>query len=263
MALWSNSDNVTSAGTVTLNYSTGICTGTGTLFGESGSAQVGDVIRFGIEDHSGDGVYFGDAVIASIASTTQCTVASTAGLSGAAIAATDFQVSTLPASSIVDNGFSETRASSNALATYAVRTISGVAGVATDQILVGEIPEEAAAGDVLVTTTNGGIIISSVSAGTTSAGTVSLASTIGTATVVGAAVTFQRNAGGYDSYIYGVSSAEATLARGGQYEVGTGWVGVTTYVDNHGNLRVKKEILVAMSGISTGNTPLYDADPTA
>ena len=52
-------------------------------------------------------------------------------------------------------------------ATYAVRTISGVAGVATDQILVGEIPEEAA-GDVLVTTTNGGIIISSVSAGTTS-----------------------------------------------------------------------------------------------
>ena len=210
MALWSNSDNVTSAGTVTLNYSTGICTGTGTLFGESGSAQVGDVIRFGIEDHSGDGVYFGDAVIASIASTTQCTVGN-CGLSGAAIAATDFQVSTLPASSIVDNGFSETRASSNALATYAVRTISGVAGVATDQILVGEIPEEAAAGDVLVTTTNGGIIISSVSAGTTSAGTVSLASTIGTATVVGAAVTFQRNAGGYDSYIYGVSSAEAPL----------------------------------------------------
>ena len=31
MALWSNSDNVTSAGTVTLNYSTGICTGTGFL----------------------------------------------------------------------------------------------------------------------------------------------------------------------------------------------------------------------------------------
>ena len=115
-----------------------------------------------------------------------------AGLSGAAIAATDFKVSTLPASSIVDNGFGETRASSNVTwATYAVRTISGVAGVATDQILVGEIPEETA-GDVLVTTTNGGIIISSVSSGTTSAGTVSLASTIGTATVVGAAVTFQE-----------------------------------------------------------------------
>ena len=77
MALWSNSDNVTSCRNSNSNYSTGICTGTGTLFGESGSAQVGDVIRFGIEDHSGDGVYFGDAVIASIASTTQCTVGAT------------------------------------------------------------------------------------------------------------------------------------------------------------------------------------------
>ena len=41
------------------------------------------------------------------------------------------------------------------------------------------------------------------------------------------------------------------------YEVGTGWVGVTTYVDTEGNLRVKKEILVAMSGIATGNAPVY------
>ena len=30
-----------------------------------------------------------------------------------------------------------------------------------------------------------------------------------------------------------------------------GWVGVTTYVDNHGNLRVKNECLVAASGINT------------
>lgn len=30
-----------------------------------------------------------------------------------------------------------------------------------------------------------------------------------------------------------------------------GWVGVTTYIDNHGTLRVKNEVLVAMSGIST------------
>ena len=32
----------------------------------------------------------------------------------------------------------------------------------------------------------------------------------------------------------------------------TGWVGVHTYVDNHGNLRRKTEVLVAMSGITTG-----------
>jgi hypothetical protein len=32
-----------------------------------------------------------------------------------------------------------------------------------------------------------------------------------------------------------------------------GWVGVTTYTDNHGELRIKTETLVAMSGITTGN----------
>ena len=32
---------------------------------------------------------------------------------------------------------------------------------------------------------------------------------------------------------------------------------VTTYLDNLGNLRVKKETLVAMSGITTGNAPAY------
>jgi hypothetical protein len=31
-----------------------------------------------------------------------------------------------------------------------------------------------------------------------------------------------------------------------------GWVGVHTYIDNHGNLRRKTEVLVAMSGITTG-----------
>jgi hypothetical protein len=32
-------------------------------------------------------------------------------------------------------------------------------------------------------------------------------------------------------------------------------------MDSEGNMRVKKEILVAMSGIETGNTPLYDGNP--
>ncbi len=47
----------------------------------------------------------------------------------------------------------------------------------------------------------------------------------------------------------------ASAGEGTQYETGVGWVGVTTYNDNSGALRVKKEILVAMSGISTGNSP--------
>ena len=66
-----------------------------------------------------------------------------------------------------------------------------------------------------------------------------------------------------DSFVYGISTSGSQAALTSAYEVGTGWVGVTTYVDNHGNFRVKKEILVAMSGIQTGNAPVYDADPTA
>ena len=61
MALWGNNDNVTSAGTVSLNYGTGVVTGNASCkFGDAGSAQEGDVIRF-----TKAGVYFGDAVIKS------------------------------------------------------------------------------------------------------------------------------------------------------------------------------------------------------
>ena len=50
-----------------------------------------------------------------------------------------------------------------------------------------------------------------------------------------------------DSVVYGISTA-----IGGSYHVPhQGWVGVTTYVDMHGTLRVKSEVLVAMSGITT------------
>ena len=90
--------------TVSLNYATGAVTGSGTLFGNTGSAQVGDVIRFGDTN-----VYMGDAVIVSIASTTSLTIGSTMGLSGVAIAGTNFTVSQLPKSSILDQTYSETR----------------------------------------------------------------------------------------------------------------------------------------------------------
>jgi len=50
-----------------------------------------------------------------------------------------------------------------------------------------------------------------------------------------------------DSVVYGISTAIS-----GSYHVPhQGWVGVTTYVDMHGTLRVKSEVLVAMSGITT------------
>ena len=168
MALWGNNDAVGTGGTVALNYSTGVVTGTGTTFGQTGAAAVGDVIRFG----KVGGTYFGDAVIVSIASTISCTIGSTAGLSGAGIAGTTFYISQLPKYTVLDSHYSETQT-------------------------------------------------------------------------------------GTDARVYGVSKLESQQAATTSFETGVGWVGVTTYNDMNGTQRVKKEILVAMSGISTGNAPLY------
>ena len=58
-----------------------------------------------------------------------------------------------------------------------------------------------------------------------------------------------------DAYVYGVS--EVGVGTGTQYQTSAGWVGVQTYMDSDNNLRVKKEVLVAMSGITTGNPESY------
>ncbi len=61
----------------------------------------------------------------------------------------------------------------------------------------------------------------------------------------------------YDAYVYGVAEGGATASKTTRYEIThQGWVGVTTYMCD-GQLRVKAETLVAMSGIQTGNTPVY------
>lgn len=58
-----------------------------------------------------------------------------------------------------------------------------------------------------------------------------------------------------DSEVYGVDVNEASSTVNTQYAVAhAGWVGVHTYVDMHGNLRVKSETLIAMSGITDGTT---------
>ena len=92
MALWGNNDNVAYlyngavGGTVSVDYDNLEVTGTGTTFGTAGYAQTGDVIRIGFRGTGG--VYFGDATIVGIASTTSLSIASTDGLSGASIANT-------------------------------------------------------------------------------------------------------------------------------------------------------------------------------
>ena len=172
MALWGNNDAVGSAGTsvVSLDYATGVVTGSGTTFGNTGAAQEGDVIRFGTRA----GTYFGDAVIVSIAGTEQLTIGSTMGLSGVAIAATTYTISQLPKYTVLDSKYSE--------ASY----------------------------------------------------------------------------GTEDSFVYGVADYGIDAAQTTSYALThEGWVGVTTYNDNQGNLRVKSETLVAMSGITTGNAPVF------
>jgi len=172
MALWGNKDNVTSAGTVGLNYSTGVVTGSGTAFGASGSAQEGDIIRF-----TKGAVYYGDAVIKTIASATSLSIGSTAGLSGAAISGSDFTITQLPKYTILDRSFSE------------------------------------------------------------------------------------ANEDGADEYVFGVAEKGVDVSSGTVYETGAGWVGIQTYNGVEGELRVKKEVLVAMSGITTANLPVYPANP--
>lgn len=159
MALWGNIDSKSSGGTVSLNYSSLTVTGSGTTFGRVGAAATGDVIRFG----NTAGVYFGDAVIVGIASTTQLSIASTSNLSGVAIAATTFNISQLPKFTTLDSHYK--------------------VGVSTT----------------------------------------------------------------YKALVYGVNPNEANSTTYGASHAG--WVGVATYLDWEGNMRIKSEVLVAMSSI--------------
>ena len=165
MSLWGNNDNLTSSGTVSLDYDTKVVTGSGTTFGAVGFGVTGDVIRFGVR--GGGGTYFGDAVIADTTSATSITIVSTAGLTGAAISGAQYKLSELPSSTVGDFSYSEKN---------------------TD----------------------------------------------------------------YDKVVYGISTSAYDDVSTAYRTSGTGWVGVTTYLDHAGNLRVKSEILVAASGIQTG-----------
>ena len=71
--------------------------------------------------------------------------------------------------------------------------------------------------------------------------------------------------------IYGVDVAEAQVARAASGDArkykpaSSGWVGITTYIDTHGTLRVKSETLVAgggdgfITGDSSDDTILPDS----
>ena len=412
MALWGNNDAVGSGSTVTLDYDNkvvsgwaGTATGVGATFGQIGAAKTGDIISFG---QHGSGTYFGEAVIVSIASSLQCTIASTEALSGAAIAGVEFTVSEKPVYTLGDPTYNIKRDSSpsyNTLTTGTADQATGIgshsvgtdisellandlevgdylvnnsvnvpiiaigiataAGIATcitgDKVFRAEPPDFVApnvgsvtvglgttrpvvnqvgfvtadvggagiavgkgssvipvkeiltyhlmVGDVvnigaaitnvqvhsightavsLASTTpvniNVGTMVSFSSssfnvfasaganndetiaigdsityrgAGGADADVIDLGQNLTAAISADDTLTFKRRQAGYDAYVYGVASGGVDASEGTQFETGVGWVGVQTYMDSDNNLRVKKEILVAMSGISTGNSPAY------
>ena len=194
MALWGDKDNI-SVGTGATAYISSYSknetyggypvVGSGSVWGSSGYAQEGDVIRFGNVGNSvagAGGTYYGEAIIVNIQSVTSCYIASTEGIKSGWLAsagvATVFTVSQSPTFAIQDGRWSVRNTDAN-------------------------------------------------------------------------------------TYTAGVSTGGATQALGTHYEVGVGWVGVQTNVDSGSNLRVKKEILVSMSGIATGNAPIWDSNPMA
>lgn len=134
---------------------------------------------------------------------------------------------------------------------------------------------------VIITIGAGGTFGQAVVSGITSETVISIATTqyLSGAAIVGAAYSLSQKpiytledknystitgAGNSSSTnaVYGVDEYEAAsnTATGSQYSVAhAGWVGIHTYVDMHGNLRVKSEVLVAMSGISSNSAATYAA----
>jgi len=244
MALWGNNDAKGSGGTVSLDYATLTVTGSGTTFGQVGAAATGDVIRFG----TAFGANYGDAVIVGIASTTVLSIASTAGLSGDAISGVAFEISESPKFAVLDSHLNQSSGSVTETYTFLQTTATSTAGIATNLVLVNSVAG-VTTGDTLV---SGSVSKVVASFGTTS---VSLASTIASAITAGSAVNFTRVTGGHEKAVIGVGVEGIDAAASTKYALThQGWVGITTYKDSEGNLRVKSEVLVAMSGITTGNT---------
>ena len=173
MALWGKEDLVGNKGTVAINLSTGVVTGSGTTFSTSGyAAEQGDVIVVGA------GATYGRAIVQSVASNTSLTLAHVDniikdGATANVVGGTSYFITRSPISAITDNQYGAPDVKSN--------RFSGVFGVDT---------------------TEQGVV----------------------------------NGKTGDARKYAPAHA--------------GWVGITTYNDMHGNLRVKTETLVASSSIT-------------
>lgn len=191
MALWGNRDLIGNAGTITINLSTEVVTGSGTTFTTTGYVvSEGDVIVVGA------GATYGHAVIRTVTSNTVASIATTQYLiphptTKLIPAGTPYYITQRPIYSLEDVNYQAPVVKAN-------RT-SSVFGVDAQEV--------------------------------------------GTASTI----------------TVGGKAAAYAVAH-------SGWVGVTTYVDQHGNLRVKSEVLVAGGIDFTARTDAADdakfPDPT-
>jgi hypothetical protein len=250
MALWGNNDSVYAAGTVAVNFGTNTVTGTaGVVTFTTAGIKTGDIITVGT------GGTYGQAVITGFTSTT-ISIAGTANfISGiTTIPAVSYNINQQPIYTLGDSSFNNKNDASASFVNFGVTgTATTNAGIGTNVIPVVVGTKDVIVGDAIVNNGNN-LVISTIGATT-----VSLASTISAGISTGDTLQFRRRTDGYFRDVFGVDRIEVGVAATTKYAVAhSGWVGIMTYIDTHGNLRVKSEVLVA-GGILTTTDASDDA----
>ena len=251
MALWGNNDSVYSDGTIAVNLGTNTVTGaTGVVTFTTAGIKTGDIITVGT------GGTYGQAVILGFTSTTISIADTSNFISGITTipSSTAYNINQQPIYTLGDSSFNN---KNDELASFKNTGITGTAttnaGIGTNIIPVSVGNLDVIVGDAIV---NGGsnIVISTIGATT-----ISLASTISSGISTGDTVEFRRRTGGYFRDVFGVDEIEVGVAATTAYAVAhSGWVGIMTYIDCSGSLRVKHEVLVA-GGILTTTDANDDA----
>jgi len=247
MALWGNNDSVYSTGTIAVNLGTNTVTGTvGVVTFTTAGIRTGDIITVGTAGT------FGQAIITGFTSTTISIAGTSNFISGiTTIPAVVYNINERPIYTLGDSSFNnknDVASSFNNLGVTGTATTN--AGIGTNIIPVVIGTKDVIIGDAIVN--NGSnLIISTI--GTT---TVSLASTISVGIATGNTIEFRRRTDGYFRDVFGVDQIEVGIAATTKYAVAhSGWVGIMTYIDTHGNLRVKSEVLVAGGILTTSDAP--------
>lgn len=249
MSLWGNNDSVYSTGTVAVNLGTKTVTGTvGVVTFTSAGIKTGDIITVGT------GGTYGQAVITGFTSTTISIASTEAFVAISTIPAVAYNINQQPIYTLFDSTFNNRNDVASSFTNLGVTgTATTNAGIGTNIIPVVVGTKDVIVGDAIVN--NGNNLVISIIGATT----VSLASTISAGIATGDTLQFRRRTDGYFRDVFGVDQIEVGVARTTKYAVAhSGWVGIMTYIDTHGNLRVKSEVLVA-GGISTTSDASDDA----